>query len=406
MKREARRVSLAACAALVAGGACATGSGGGGEYTTVDSAGVAIAENVVSETRRVLWRIEPQPAVDIGVLEGDEVYQLFNVSDVARFTDGTIVVGNSGSKELRFYDAGGSYLRAAGGAGEGPGEFQGVGNLAIVGDSVHAHDYSLSRISVFTSGGDFVRSFRVELPGGDPSWVLDALPNGRWLVTKSFAFSPSEVSMVVRDTLPYMLLGPDGAFLDTLALSPGFEFFVVGDAQRAAASSLVFGRSTHYAVGHDRIYLGDNDRFDIHAYAPTGALERIVRMQQKPVPVGTEEVEAAKTERLGDAPSENWRRNLERLFADMPIPATLPAFDALAADASGHLWVMEASAPTGEPRRWSVFDREGRWLGMVETPAGLSVREIGEDYVLGTWKDDVGVEHVRVHRLMREGGAE
>ena len=62
---------------------------------------------------------------------------------------------------------------------------------------------------------------------------------------------------------------------------------------------------------------------------------------------------------------------------------------------------MEASAPTDEPRRWSVFDREGRWLGSVETPAGLSVREIGEDYLLGTWKDDVGVEHVRVHRLDR-----
>ncbi len=398
------RVSGAAWALLLAAvAACATGDGGGAEYTTVDSAGVTIAENLVSDAHRVLWRIEPQPAVDIGVLEGDETYQLFDVSDVARFGDGTIVVGNSGSKELRFYDAAGRYLHAAGGEGEGPGEFKGVGNLAIVGDSVHAHDYSLSRISVFTSAGEFVRSFRVELPGGDPSWVLDALPDGRWLVTKSFAFSPSEVSMVVRDTLPYMLLGPDGAFLDTLGLSPGVEFFVVGDARRAAASSLVFGRSTQYAVGGERIYLGDNDRYDIRAYAPLGALEMIVRKQQAPVPVGQAEIDAVKAERLEDAPNDNWRRNLERLFADMPIPATLPAFDALAADVLGHLWVMEASPPTDEPRRWSVFDREGRWLGVVETPAGVVVREIGEDYLLGTWKDGLGVEHVRVHRLDRSG---
>jgi hypothetical protein len=314
------------------------------------------------------------------------------------------VIANGGSKELRFYDASGQYLYAAGGEGEGPGEFRGMGNLAVVGDSVHAHDYALSRIAVFTRGGEFVRSFRVDLPGGDPAWVLDALPDGRWLVTKSFAFSPSEVSLVVRDTLPYMLIGADGTFLDTLALFPGVEFFVVGTAQSASASSLVFGRSTQYAVAPDRIYLGDTDRYEIFGYAPSGALVLIVRTGHEPVAVGSAEIEAVKVERLEEAPSDNWRRNLERLFADMPIPSTLPAFDALAADPGGYLWVREASATADAPGTWSVFDRDGRLLGAVETPAGLTVREIGEDHVLGTWRDELGVEHVRVHALRREEG--
>jgi hypothetical protein len=381
--------------------ACAPDGGGGAEYTAVDSSGVTIAHNVVPETPGTLWRVEAEPVVDIGVLEGDEVYQLFDVSDAARFADGTVVIANGGSKELRYYDASGRYLYAAGGEGEGPGEFRGMGNLAVVGDSVHVHDYALSRISVFAKSGEMVRSFRVELPGGDPAWVLDALRDGRWLVTKSFVFRPSDVSMVVRDTLPYMLIGTDGAFLDTLARSPGVEFFVVGTARTASASSLVFGRSTQYAVAPGRVYLGDNDRYEVRGYAPSSALDLILRVDHEPVPVGTAEIEAVKAERLEDAQNDNWRRNLERLFVDMPIPSTLPAFDALEADPAGHLWVMEASARTDLPRTWSVFDRDGRWLGTVETPAEVTVREIGDDYVLGTWRDALGVEHVRVHSLVK-----
>jgi hypothetical protein len=38
----------------------------------------------------------------------------------------------------------------------------------------------------------------------------------------------------------------------------------------------------------------------------------------------------------------------------------------------------------------------------VETPPALRVLEIGRDYVLGVWQDDLDVEHVRMHRLDRE----
>ena len=47
------------------------------------------------------------------------------------------------------------------------------------------------------------------------------------------------------------------------------------------------------------------------------------------------------------------------------------------------------------------FDPDGRWLGTVEMPAGPRVREIGDDYVLGTATDELDVEHVRLHRLVK-----
>lgn len=43
---------------------------------------------------------------------------------------------------------------------------------------------------------------------------------------------------------------------------------------------------------------------------------------------------------------------------------------------------------------WYVFDGRGAWLGEVSTPPGLSIFEIGADYVLGLRRDQLGVQFV------------
>jgi hypothetical protein len=59
-----------------------------------------------------------------------------------------------------------------------------------------------------------------------------------------------------------------------------------------------------------------------------------------------------------------------------------------------------------EPGRWTVFDPEGRMLGTVATPARFRVFSIGTDYVLGVWRDDMDVEHVRLFTLEKPGQAD
>ena len=58
--------------------------------------------------------------------------------------------------------------------------------------------------------------------------------------------------------------------------------------------------------------------------------------------------------------------------------------------------------PCGENSwQWTVFDPEGRIQGLVETPPGLVIFEIGEDCVLGSAEDDLGVEYVQLWALDR-----
>lgn len=88
----------------------------------------------------------------------------------------------------------------------------------------------------------------------------------------------------------------------------------------------------------------------------------------------------------------------------MPLPEAFPAFEGVLADALGFLWVEDYRLP-GEPSpAWTVFDPEGRVLGLVELPPALTVFEIGEDYVLGRVSDELGIEYVRLWPLDRSDG--
>ena len=85
-----------------------------------------------------------------------------------------------------------------------------------------------------------------------------------------------------------------------------------------------------------------------------------------------------------------------------PLPESFPAFSALEVDALGYLWVREYNLPGDEDRAlWAVFDPEGLVQGFVETPPGLVIYEIGEDYILGKMQDELGVEYVHLWGLER-----
>jgi hypothetical protein len=89
-----------------------------------------------------------------------------------------------------------------------------------------------------------------------------------------------------------------------------------------------------------------------------------------------------------------------RIEAPAPLPETMPAYRSLLADLEGNLWVQEFRLSEEAPE-WSVFDSEGRYLGLVEIPADGTVTEIGSDYVLGVWRDELDTERVMKYELRK-----
>jgi hypothetical protein len=89
-----------------------------------------------------------QPEVAIGARKGETPYQLSGVSDATRQAEGTIVVADCQSGELRFFDIAGRSLRSVGRRGKGPGEFAFLRRiLPLGGDTLAAHDGIRVRIT-------------------------------------------------------------------------------------------------------------------------------------------------------------------------------------------------------------------------------------------------------------------
>ena len=98
-----------------------------------DSAGVEIVESTgPSWQGGEGWRVDPDPLLRLGVVDGDPAYQFSGIAGLARLEDGTVVVADEGSQEVRFFDAGGKVVAVVGGGGGGPGEFTGLAGLNMV----------------------------------------------------------------------------------------------------------------------------------------------------------------------------------------------------------------------------------------------------------------------------------
>ena len=163
-----------------------------------------------------------------------------------------------------------------------------------------------------------------------------------------------------------------------------------------------FGKNTFTAAWGDLVAIGRNETYEIRAFASDGSLARIVRRDHATSAPTQEQLDAHFRERFANLPDEQRTSRLE-LAANVPMVETFPAYAGLEADALGYLWVREFEPPgtEGGAPVWTVFDSEGRAQGFVETPSGLTIYEIGEDYILGKRTGELDIESVELRALDR-----
>jgi hypothetical protein len=371
-----------------------------------DSAGVEIVENSGSRwPDGGGWRLAESPTLDIGVVEGGDEYQLFNVAGALELSDGRIVVANAGTSELRFYDASGSFLSSSGRKGSGPGEFQDILWIErLAADSIIAYDYRLRRISVFDSDGRFVRSFDlhfIDQVGGFPTLVAP-FPDSSLLVALEQFFVGEREPGLRRDTTLYVRCDMEGALLDTLGLYPGAESYSIQESDGWLGGGVPFGHFSQATVHGAGYFYGSSDSYEIGYYATDGTLQRIIRLNRSYLEVTPEDIELFKQQSLARARDERRRQIRERIYARMPWPDVMPAYGEFITDAEGNLWVSEYRRPADEQPRWTVFDRHGTMLGVVETPPRFRISQIGSGFMLGRWRDEFDVDHVRTYELLKE----
>ena len=271
-------------------------------------------------------------------------------------------------------------------------------------------------ISVFDSDGSHGRSF-----------VLQSGEEELWRRPRPIAVRSDGTILSINepenaDTAVVEIWDGDGALVASLGSHPHTELIVTTNERGSRQLRFpAYGRELVTGQWGDLVVASHTTRYEIRAFRGDGTLARIVRREHVPRAPTQEDREAyieeqramwettpvpAGIEELARMEIQMRREQVLKSLGSTPLAEAFPAFSTILSDAAGNLWVREYDFPREERPAplWTVFDPEGRVLGFIETPNGLRIGQIGEDYILGHYRDELDIEYVQVWPLGRSGG--
>ncbi len=371
------------------------------------------------------WMVDPEPLLEIGTVSGALEYQFSDVVAAVRLSNGDVVVADRGASELRSYDAAGTFQWRAGRFGQGPGEFESLDFLgSTAGDSLVTYDETLMRVQLFDARGRVARNFGIrpqrfdsDGAGGTPSPDDLSGPDkavgvvGRDLIVRFIELGDLRTSGVVRwiDERPVAIRLADGSANDLIVVG-GEEVLMRGGRREGGYA---FSNYPEFGASADRVAVIDTDAYSVRVLSPVdGAVERIVRRDVAPREATDAVFEEHLAGILGMAsgfPPEEIDR-VERMWRDFRRAPVLPVLRSIHVDTTGHLWLQPYYVAGADPPPFEIHAPDGSWLGSVSVPSGLQrafvqyqapYLEIGADYVLGVWTDELDVQYVRMYRINR-----
>jgi 6-bladed beta-propeller protein len=371
-----------------------------------DSASVRIIENsspAWAPAQR--WQIGEKPTLSIGLDDGGEPYLLNRVHSAVRLLNGQIVIGNSGSSELRFFDANGKFMRNAGRRGGGPGEFDQRSPIFICvlpGDDLVAADYRLRRAHIFSSRGEYKRTFSFgQVPGTSAPLLRSCFEDGTILTTNAaVGLLENTPGALLHETIEYFRYRTDGRSIARLASTTDRTRLVFQAGGITEFPYVPFTPESFGAAARRVAYINRGGAPELERRKLDGTLEALIRWRAPRTRTSAiyDRYVAINVERTNPQDRPRYRTFFAK---QLPVPDLVPAVGQVIVDELAYVWVMRYQLPWDTIPTYEVFEPNGRWLGQVSVPARFDVFQIGKDFVLGRQRDDLGVERVVVHTLIR-----
>lgn len=368
-------------------GSCTSGSheSAGTNYSVQDSAGFIVAEVPgLGDVNVPEWRVELVFSSD------DAGLQLEYVRDSHFLPDASLLIADAGAARILKLDRNGRVLRATGRQGEGPGEF---GDLIWLGSgpagSFWAFDLDLVRLTRFDEGLSLLETVQVMIPGVVAALQpLLVLPDAR-LFAIPFEGRRAVVPGPFRAEVPLLLLDPRAARVDTIDSWQGLEQDASQVSGRLFPIPVGFGKRFLGAGGGGKVAVGSTDSLDVTLLSAAGNMLMRVVGTEGARPLPDDAGRGWRTLLLDGAP-ENFP-DIRRAWREAPIAKTRPAFDGLAVDGDGSLWIGESLLPTDTLQTWVIFRPDGRSEAKVRLPARFEPRPNAARTLLDVAPDRVAV---------------
>lgn len=284
--------------------------------------------------------------------------------------------GRSGQLSIR--DAQGN-VRKVGRQGSGPGEFQYVGSMDWIGDSLWVADGRLPRVQVFSDTGRLLRGITAVLPGG---WGV-----GDGGVLVGFGNTP------LGYDAPFAVLAyTQGATrIDTVAVFPvpPSERFPLPPAMALNRQPLLPTTIIGASPNHQRFCAaipGADERVQLRCVDRRGRVALDRDLQLEPRAVSTV---------VYDGVVKGWSRGPERtesMLRDLiRRPRNLPRVLEMAVENEGGIW-LRRTHDSETPSIWARLRSDGSLEGAVVLPGGYRLVRADADRVWATSTDSDGLQ--------------
>ena len=387
-----RRISIPFAALIVGLVACERNSAPG--VTVADSAGIRLTFSPDGPT--TFAEVDPQPVLSLGGPDASGPTQFYRIQNVHVDPQGRLWVVDGQSGELRIFHPGGSHFKTIGGRGEGPGEFLRIRLLgSFRGDSVAAWDDANGRLTVFDGEGDFVRTERVPANDDPLPRAFDVFDAGSFLaqIPRVHAAGSLEAGQILGDSVRLVRVDIENSTQRPQAGALGPLWVWTGRSQ----IPIPFTINAGFDLLDESVHLVAGSAFRVRVFEG-GRLAEIYGVARDEREVSAADI-AVYRAFIQEYYTESQQDDYLSALAHPRRPIVLPAYSRLLSAADSHVWAQIYSPDVSAPATWDVFNRAREWVGHVQTPASFILMSITDGNVAGVWRDELGVEHVRVYRI-------
>lgn len=322
-----------------------------------------------------------------------------------------------GPPVVNVLDENGYLLRTIGGKGEGPGEFNFIGNWGFAGDTLWVQNWPILHTSFFDSTGAHLKT---EADHGPPSSMprlwRTSIPLARG---QGFYIPPLGSTARLRVELPMLVGSRSGASRDTLALKYSFPGMLIEDMGTFTYEPITIPPLYRINSTGDGVVVADwlpdsPSSVVLRHHDVNGRVVREDAIESSPRRVSASARRAFVDEGVQKAqgPYDGARRrgedvpeNLRAAVEDgLLLPEYLAPIRSFFLAHGGDIWLQDTVAPEGYDAQWVVVGPDGKASIRVLAPLGITFRTSHENRVWGTGVTELDVPYVVLYELVEPGG--
>ena len=339
-------------------------------------------------------------------------HNLSPIGFVAVSPNGAIAVTQNQDRGVRFFDANGASLGAFGRNGQGPGEFNYVGQLTWIGDTLVVSDRNQRRFTLISPDRKLVRTVpwltylgaplpaEVDAPSAKVVVPVFLLGDRSQIVSASMSRLSMEPNVPSRpdEPSPVMRMDSAGVFRNLITRIPASNDCSVHVAGSRGGYVVM---SIPYCFVPLEDVAVDGSRFGV-AYMEKGKNsyrievtrtngERVFARSYSYQPVAVPAAVRDSIKAAARAPAP--------LAAAEKLPEFYPPLRAILSGRDETTWIELYS--TAGDRAWQVLDERGNQVAQLKVPRNVRIQVASRSVVWATDTDDDGLQHIVRYRVTR-----